>query len=292
MNADGSHRSESTRAAHRPNPALDRERTKLALRVSKALEKPMTVLGFLWLILLVVDLTRGLSLFLSRVNYVIWGLFVLQFLLEFTVAPQKVAYLRHNWLTALSLVLPAARLLRAFRAARAIGAIRGARLVRVVSTANRNMRTLGRIMGRRGFGYVALLTLLVTVAGAAGMYAFERDVVGTGLNSFGSALWWTAMTLTTMGTDYFPRTGEGRLLCLLLATYGFAVFGYVTATVASFFVARDADDTGGDLASARQLEGLRSEVAELHRLLSSVATHLGEGMPVPNAKPSARSSGV
>jgi voltage-gated potassium channel len=79
-----------------------------------------------------------------------------------------------------------------------------------------------------------------------------------------------------MGTDYFPKSPEGRLLCLLLATYGFAVFGYVTATVASFFVARDADTDEGDIAGARQLEGLRHEVAELRRALDGLTSRLGE----------------
>jgi voltage-gated potassium channel len=267
---------ESTEGGAGTHHALERERFRLAIRISKALATPMTVLGFLWLVLLVLDLTRGLSPLLSRLSYLIWGLFVLQFLIEFVIAPRKVTYLLHNWLTAVALLLPAARLLRALRAVRALGALRGARLVRVVSTANRGMRALGRIMGRRGFGYVASLTLLVTVAGAAGMFAFERDVVGSGLDSFGSALWWTAMTLTTMGTDYFPKSPEGRLLCLLLATYGFAVFGYVTATVASFFVARDADTDEGDIAGARQLEGLCHEVAELRRALDGLTSRLGE----------------
>jgi hypothetical protein len=58
---------------------------------------------------------------------------------------------------------------------------------------------------------------------------------------FGSALWWTAMILVTMGSQCWPRTGEGRLLCLLLAVYGYAVFGYITATIASFFISSDAD---------------------------------------------------
>jgi voltage-gated potassium channel len=255
--------------------SLDRERTRLALRISRALSTPMTVLGFVWLVLLVVDLTRGLSPFLSRVNYVIWGLFVVQFLVEFIVAPKKLTYLRRNWLTAVALILPAARVLRTGRALQALRALRGARLVRVVSAANRGMRTLGRIMGRRGFVYVVSLTLVVTIAGAAGMYAFEHDVAGTGIGSFGAALWWTAMTLTTMGTDYFPKSAEGRLLCLLLATYGFAVFGYVTASVASFFVARDADADDGEIAGARQIETLTTEVAELRRALETLSSRLG-----------------
>ena len=49
------------------------------------------------------------------------------------------------------------------------------------------------------------------------------------------------MLLTTMGSDYWPRTPEGRLLCVLLAVYAFAVFGYVTAAIAAYFVGKDRD---------------------------------------------------
>jgi voltage-gated potassium channel len=41
------------------------------------------------------------------------------------------------------------------------------------------------------------------------------------------------------GLDYWPRTREGRFLCLLLAVYAFAVIGYVTAAIAAYFVDRD-----------------------------------------------------
>ena len=99
---------------------------------------------------------------------------------------------------------------------------------------------LKRSVRRRGLGYVTLLTLIVAVVGAAGMYQFELDGDGgPGFSSYGGALWWTAMLLTTMGSDYWPRTSEGRMLCLLLAVYAFAVFGYVTAAIAAYFV--DAD---------------------------------------------------
>ena len=208
----------------------------------------MLVLGLAWVVLIVVDLIAGLSPFLSGVTYVIWGLFVLQFVVELIIAPRKGRYLRRQWITVISLLAPAFRLLSVFRLARAFtaarGAARGARLVRVVGSANRAMRALGSVMGRRGFGYVLLLTLLITLAGAAGIYAFEREVPDTRFDSFGTAVWWTAMTLTTMGADHFPISPEGRLLTLMLAIYGFAVFGYVTAAVASYFVARDAEVTG------------------------------------------------
>ena len=242
---------------------LDSERFELLHRLSSALEWPMTVLALVWLVLVVVELTRGLSPFLDALNYAIWGLFVVQFALELLIAPHKGLYLRRNWLTAVSLLLPALRVVRIFRVVRVLRATRGLRLVRVVTSANRGMRTLGRVMGRRGLGYVVTLTLLVNILGAAGILAFERGVDGGSITSFGTALWWTAMTLTTMGADYFPQTAEGRLLGLLLAVYGFAVFGYVTASIASLFVARDAEAGDGELAGAGQLEALRAEVAAL-----------------------------
>ena len=119
--------------------------------------------------------------------------------------------------------------------------MRGLRLARVIGAINCGMRGLAR---GRGFGYVSVLTILVAVIGAAGMFQFEGEAAnGTGFHDYGHALWWTAMLLTTMGSDYWPRTAEGRILCLLLAMYAFAVFGYVTAAIAAFFV--DTDQQSG-----------------------------------------------
>ena len=42
-----------------------------------------------------------------------------------------------------------------------------------------------------------------------------------------------------MGSDCRPRTPEGRFLCLPLAVDAFAVFGYVKAAIAAYFVDRD-----------------------------------------------------
>lgn len=50
------------------------------------------------------------------------------------------------------------------------------------------------------------------------------------------------MLLTTMGSEYWPQTAEGRILCLLLSVYAFAVFGYVTAAIADYFVDTDNRD--------------------------------------------------
>ena len=228
-------------------------------------EIPLFLLSALWLVLLVVEMTRGLGPFLTRLNYAIWGLFVVQFLAEFLIAPSRRVYLRKQWLTLVALVLPPLRLLRIARVARLLQgarAARGLRLLRVVTAANRGAGALARTMHRRGAGYVAGVTLVMLFAGAAGMQAFERDVAGSPITSYGAALWWTAMVLTTMGTDYWPRSAEGRLLCLGLSIYAFAAFGYITAALASFFVGRDQQDADTRDSLAARLDRIEALLRE------------------------------
>lgn len=245
--------------------ALKNERYELLRRLEDSLETPMLVLAFVWLALLVGELIWGESLMFEVLGTIIWVIFILDFAVAFVLAPHKIAYLKNNWLTALSLLVPALRLFRfsrVFRLFRLARMGRSLRLLRVVSSLNRGMRALGASLSRRGFGYVLALTVLVAFTGAAGMYAFE-NAAPDGLKSYGEALWWTTMVLTTMGSQYWPLTIEGRVLCVFLALYAFAVFGYVTATLATFFIGRDAEDDEAELAGARQLAALREEMIAL-----------------------------
>jgi len=252
-------------------PPLDAERRELLARLEDWLETPMLVLGFVWLALLILEFTRGLSPPLETTGTIIWIVFIVDFILKFALAPDKSDYLKANWLTALALAVPALRVFRVFRVVRvlrAARAARGLRLFRVVSSLNRGMRALGATMRRRGFGYVVALSVIVALSGAAGMYAFENEQLeGRGFESYGEALWWTAMVMTTMGSDSFPKTTEGRVLCFALAVYAFAVFGYVTATLATFFVGRDAANAEAEVAGAEQIERLQVEVAALREEL-------------------------
>lgn len=249
---------------------LTLERRALLQQIEDWLELPMLILGFVWLALLIVEFIWGESTWLVTLSTIIQIIFIVDFAIKFLLAPDKTNYLKANWLTAISLVVPALRVFRVFRFVRLFRAVRvarGLRLLRVVSSLNRGMRALGNTMSRRGAGYVVALTVIVTFAGAAGMYAFENDVPDSPIKSYPEALWWTAMTMTTMGSDYFPNSAEGRVLCFLLAMYAFAVFGYVTATLATFFVGRDAADKDAEVAGAEDVKQLHAEISLLRQEL-------------------------
>ncbi len=245
---------------------LDAERYELLTQIEDRLETPLLVLGLAWLVLLIIEFTRGSRPVLDILTNIIWIVFIIDFAVKMMLAPDKINYLKNHWLTVISLAVPALRIFRIARVVRLLRVartVRGLRLLRLVGSLNRGMRALSATMGRRGFIYIILLTLIITFAGAAGIYTFENDNAPRAMTSYWDALWWTAMLMTTLGSDYSPQTGEGRVLCFLLALYAFTVFGYVTATLATFFIGRDAENKDTELAGSGEITQLLSEVRAL-----------------------------
>jgi voltage-gated potassium channel len=84
---------------------------------------------------------------------------------ELLLAPSKPRYARHHWLTAVSVLLPAFRVVKILRVA---ADLHGMSLVRLVTIANRGGRALEHVVRRGQLGYVLGLSVLITLAGAAG----------------------------------------------------------------------------------------------------------------------------
>ena len=246
------------------------ERWGLLEDLDEWLRVPMAILSVVWLIIVLMELTWGESDMLSTFGLIIWAIFIVEFLIRLFLAPIKGQFLRKNWLTIIALIVPALRMFRALRVVRAARALRGARLVRIIGTANRSMKTLQTTLRRRHFGYVLGLTVLVIVLGAAGMLSFEpASNVDGGFTSYGHALWWTAMLVSSIGADFWPISMEGRVLTLVLSIYGLAVFGYITASFASFFVGRDADTPEAATVGSSDIERLSNEIRDLRLHLVS-----------------------
>lgn len=229
----------------------------LLMQIEHLVEKPAIFLAFVWLILLLLEFTQGLSRELEWLSISIWIFFIIEFIVKIIIAPEKGMFLKRNILTLLSLLIPAIRAVRIFSVARFFRTIR---LAKVIGTLNRSLKSLNRIMKHRAVGFVFLFSMVVLFAGAAGMHAFEKE---TGhLATYGESIWWTAMLLITIGSDYWPLTPEGRMLAFIIAFYGFTVLGYITATIASLFIEQDS----GNLTRKHFAELMR-EIRELRKKL-------------------------
>lgn len=101
-----------------------------------------------------------------------------------------------------------------------------------------------------------------SISGAL-VYAFEKDAPGSNITSLGDALWWAAVTTTTVGYgDHSPVTTDGRAIALLLMVVGIGLVGVVTANVAAYFVERE---------QAEEMAVLREQLDRIEALLSSQA---------------------
>jgi voltage-gated potassium channel len=253
----------------RSNSPQDRERRETLLeRVSDRLEPLMVLLALVLLGLLaaqyLLTLSPEVNAVIETALFLIWAVFVLQFALELFIAPDKPAYLRRNWLTAVSVAVPPARV---FRLVRVVRLLRSARLLRLLGAVNRSLRAIAGTLGRRRFQYVLAATFVIVVASAAGALTFERDVPDSNITTPGQALWWATATVTTMGPQIDPVTLEGRIIALLLRVYAMAVFGYITAAIAAHFVGQDTRERQGIGELAGRLDTIEQH---LDRLASNV----------------------
>ncbi len=245
------------------------QRWELLDNLQAVLDPLMAGLGLVFLGLLLLDystveLSEAGGSRLYWTLQAIWAIFLVEFAVRLIVAPAKGAFLRSNWLGALSLALPFLRPLRAFRAARAL---RSLSLVRFLGGINRGIRVLRAVTRGRQFAWVGVLTAMVMIAGAVGVRFFDRDVQGAPIQSFGAALWWSAAMVTTINNELYAVSTEARVLAILMRIFAVSVFGYITASIATYFIG--AAQPGGDV------EDLRTDIAALRRELAAARLERG-----------------
>ena len=94
----------------------------------------------------------------------------------------------------------------------------------------RGFSGLGRLFKKRGFGYVSVAFVLVALA-TGGLFALFEGY------SLVDGLWWTVVTLTTVGYgDLSPATTGGRVTAVVLMVTSIGVVSFITANVAAFFI--------------------------------------------------------
>ncbi len=173
------------------------------------------------------------------------------------LAPRHAYYLRHNLLSVATVVFPFLRVLFSLRLLRSVFQ-RG---------------SLGRFILAAGLMFLNLTTIV---------YFFERHDPHGNIKTFGNALWWAVVTLTTVGYgDYTPVTWQGRSAAVLLMFVGFGVLATITAQISSAFIdqaARARAREGGPDADGA---GAGDQLAALTEQIARLEERLGGASPAP-----------
>lgn len=225
----------------------------------RAMEWPLTgaalvfFAAYAWEI--IADLTGGYQLLAEGIIWAAWAVFAVDYFTRLAIAEGRGRWFTHHLLDLAIVVLPMLRPLRLMRFLTFIAIIqRGAG---------------GLIRGRVVLFTIGSTVLIILIAGLA-VYDAER---GSGnIATFGDAIWWAFVTMTTVGYgDYYPVSSTGRLIAVGLMIGGITLIGVITATLASWIVERVSNETSKTAATEEQVEALRAEVGELKQMITELA---------------------
>ena len=157
-----------------------------------------------------------------------WALFAVDFAVRLATAPRRWHWLRHNILDFASVALPALRPLR---------------LVRILAAFRVFQRRAETTFRGRLVLYTGGLSVLLVWMGALAVLQAERHAQGALITDVGRALWWSLVTVTTVGYgDISPVTPTGRVVATGFMLFGIALLGVVTGLFSSWIVERVRDD--------------------------------------------------
>ena len=204
-------------------------------RRTEQLDPLMAVRGLVFALLAVFqlsqpDLSDGWSRALSVAVWVIWGVFVADFVVNLALAPSRTRYLRRNWLAVLMLAVPALRVLRLgalLRLGRALPA------ARVLSTSYR-ARGVARSLLRSRTSYLAALAAVMTLAIAQLAWLAERGE--RTFETFGDALLWSAIVVVGMQGSPDPQTHLGKLVMLAGFAVGLVLIASLAGVVGTYLL--------------------------------------------------------
>lgn len=250
----------------------------------RATEWPLTIAAVVFLVAygaqVVLEPRGGVSRAIDVLLWIIWAFFALDFAVRLATADRRGRWFLRHIPDFLAVVLPVLRPLRLLR------------LITLIGVLQRHAGA--RLRGSVALYAVSASVLLVVVSALAELDA-ERHAAGASIRTFGEALWWAAVTITTVGYgDYTPVTAEGRLIAVGVMIAGIAVLGTVTATLASWLVQRVTDaDQGASGATRSDVRALSEQIARLtarldeHGLLEPTDREAGRAGGVGPAQPGA-----
>jgi len=229
----------------------------------KRADGPMIVLASLFLVVWSVDsLVADLPPVLQWVLYVtqgfIWLIFLVDLVIRVLISPDSWRYIVRHPLDVLSVLVPQLRPLR---------------LLAIFTSGTRLMTAKGALATGQ---IVVLSVVLLTWVSAVAVFNAEMGVPGSDIVTFGDALWWAVVTMTTVGYgDFTPVSAAGRAIAVVLMVVGIALLGVITASVASWFVTltnsrNDSDHQEEDAQRDREIVEMRQEIASLHSKLDAL----------------------
>lgn len=192
----------------------------------------------------------------ATTNWVIWAVFIGDYLVRVGLSDDRWGFVRRHPLDLAVLVLPMLRPLRLLM------------LIKVLLVVERRTEIWAR--GRYAVYVGGTMILLVLIASLA-MLDAERGAEGASIETFWDALWWSAVTVTTVGYgDTFPVTAAGRVIAAAMMLCGIGLLGFVTASLATWVLEKVSIVTATGQQTRAEVGDVLWEVRQLRAELAAL----------------------
>lgn len=203
----------------------------------------IALLALLSIILVILDLCKKISLasgILFWADTCILIIFAVDYIVRFILVKEKWQFFKKNIFDLLSIIpfnsifsfFRFARIFRVAKLAKFAKISKFIKLARLTALFGRFGSRANKFLYTNGFIYVLYTSgVLILISSFIMMYAEGK--------SFFDALWWSIVTVTTVGYgDISPATGIGRVMAILLMIFGIGFISMLTGTITTFFANR------------------------------------------------------
>ena len=126
---------------------------------------------------------------------------------------------------------------------------------------------------------MALVVIVALPTAMVAVLRFESAVPEANIHSGPDAVWWSVVTMATVGYgDYYPTTTGGRLAALMLMTVGIGIYGVLTSYLAHFFLPGTVSEVvSSELAEIQEdLDAVNARLDAIQAMLANLAPPPGE----------------
>jgi voltage-gated potassium channel len=239
----------------------------------------LTVISLVIMVVMLLPLNDATLGLLQFYDNLICAIFLIDFFLTLRSATKKSEYFikQRGWLDLLGSI-PSFGVV--FKYSGILRFARLSRLFRIVHMFNREeRRNLVRdVLENRG-QYAAIITsslaLIVMSTASVLVLQFESQSPHANIKTGWDALWYSVVTITTVGYgDFYPVTMGGRITAIFIMLMGVGIIGALASILASVLVGSSADaekneapKTLPDSTLEQELASIKNELAEIRQLL-------------------------
>lgn len=203
-------------------------------------------------------LPSNVDALLDLLDFLVCGVFFIDFCIRFYRAPSKKSFLKWGWIDLISSIPK----FEVFRFGRMLRVIRVLRMFRAFRSTKVLVQVLFAHRGKSATVSVVAIAIVFSIFASIAILNFET-VPEANIKTPSDALWWAATTVTTVGYgDKYPVTIEGRMVAFFLMVVGVGLFGTLTGFIASSFVEYDKKENS-------ELSELIVEVRALRKMIES-----------------------